>query len=626
MTDLFQPDKDGFPHAMMAPSPSTYGLAALDPDFAASIRSGTANLKESSPRLVFVWKDLAVCTRSNGMVLLNYVSGRVADGFYAVMGPSGSGKTTLLNALACRLDRAMKVSGFMHINGKVFTRNDLKKMAAYVMQDDLMNAYMTVEETLMFAADLRLPRKKFAAEQRRHRVQEVAEAMGVSHIMGVIIGDALNKGVSGGERKRTAVAMELLTKPTLLFLDEPTSGLDSVMSLQLCEHLRTLTDSRTCTVVTTIHQPQTKIFKLFSNLLLLKKGSILYQGTASGALIHFDGVGAPCPAKENPADHFMDAMSVTETSERLVKAYTAPEIDLHENSDQPIIAIQGDRLSWLLQFWTLTRRAFREKWRQRYALFITFAQVVIIGIMFSGAFRPLPATNTRRVARSGALWSCIVNQGIYGTLSAVNSFPRERALVLRERAGGMYCSSAYFMAKCLADLPQQVIAPILFSISMYFLVGFQDTTQKFFFFTLMMILTNLSACGLGLVCAAVCRKVEYSLVLLSMTYEICRCFGSFFLSPSLTPIWLKWIDVLSYAKYGHIGVVMNEYSGLNFKDFNPKGLVAKGRGTNLKTGDDWLINQGYPGYITQNQCVLILFCYIILYRFVAYLGVRFVKF
>jgi ATP-binding cassette, subfamily G (WHITE), member 2 len=127
--------------------------------------------------------------------------------------------------------------------------------------------------------------------ERKSRVDEVLKTVGIDYCRDVIVGDTRHKGISGGERKRLCVAMELITRPKLLFLDEPTSGLDSTTALALMGTLKDLSVRGVCTVVCTIHQPQTKIFNLLDNLLLMKKGEIIYQGSCSRAELYFAEAG-----------------------------------------------------------------------------------------------------------------------------------------------------------------------------------------------------------------------------------------------------------------------------------------------------------------------------------------------
>ena len=240
--------------------------------------------------------------------LLNNISGAITGGLWAVMGivsdttdelvhfhllnyllgPSGSGKSTLLNTLACRLDVNTVVQGEMRLNGAEYDNAELKRIAGYVMQDDLLNGYLTVEETLMYTAKLRLPRD-FTNRQRRDRVDDVMADLGLSHVHNVIVGTPLKKGISGGERKRLCVGMQLLNRPQLLFLDEPTSGLDSVMALDLLHTLHRLahgqSQEKAVTIVCSIHQPQSKIFNLFDSLILLKAGQIIYQGPRQDVMV-----------------------------------------------------------------------------------------------------------------------------------------------------------------------------------------------------------------------------------------------------------------------------------------------------------------------------------------------------
>jgi ATP-binding cassette subfamily G (WHITE) protein 2 len=180
------------------------------------------------------------------------------------------------------------VQGEMRLNGSPYDNAELKRIAGYVMQDDLLNGYLTVEETLMYAAKLRLPRT-FTYKQHKERVNDVMADLGLSHVHNVSVGTPLKKGISGGERKRVCVGMQLLNRPQLLFLDEPTSGLDSVTALDLLRTFHALahgkSQEKAVTIVCSIHQPQSKIFNLFDSLILLKAGNVIYQGPRKQAMV-----------------------------------------------------------------------------------------------------------------------------------------------------------------------------------------------------------------------------------------------------------------------------------------------------------------------------------------------------
>ncbi len=176
----------------------------------------------------------------------------------------------------------------MRLNGVPYDNAELKRVSGYVMQDDLLNGYLTVEETLMYTAELRLPRT-FTNAERKERVEDVMKDLSLLHARNDIIGIQLKHGISGSERKRLCVGMQLLNRPQLLFLDEPTTGLDSVTALDLLYTLTVLahgkSQDKAVTIVCSIHQPQAKIFNLFDSIVLLKAGHIIYQGSRKHSIV-----------------------------------------------------------------------------------------------------------------------------------------------------------------------------------------------------------------------------------------------------------------------------------------------------------------------------------------------------
>ena len=331
------------------------------------------------------------------------------------------GKTTLLSALSLRLDPAkMKITGDVRLNGHQYSRKALKAMSAYVMQDDLLHAELTCAETLYYAAQLRLP-QDFNTEQRQNRIDECIALMGIGHCKDVIVGDTRRKGISGGERKRLCIAIELLSRPLLMFLDEPTSGLDSTTALTVCQALKNLAERGECTVVCTIHQPQQKIFKLFDNLILLKRGKVIYQGSCQKSLLFLESIGLPCPAGVNPADFLLDAIAPTHT-EQIDEAVSerekrAPPIDLSMGADKDYFD-QQSRATWVRQVLIIGRRSLLQYFRRTDIIYLNVISTAAIacfiggGIWYQQGSLEVAAQNTI----TPSLFFGVVTQGIFGSM------------------------------------------------------------------------------------------------------------------------------------------------------------------------------------------------------------------
>ncbi|KAH9327941.1 hypothetical protein KI387_000049, partial [Taxus chinensis] len=269
---------------------STYINAISNPDEVTEI--GTVELAGSIGKMSnfnsdysfgvwLTWKDVWVTVsdpREGSKILVQGLTGYAQPGhMVAIMGPSGSGKSTLLDALAGRLGGATRQAGDILVNGR---RQALSYgTSAYVTQDDILMATLTVGEAVFYSAQLQLPDNMSAAEKRQ-RAEITIKQMGLNDSVNTRIGGWRMKGLSGGQKRRVSIAIEILTRPPLLFLDEPTSGLDSAAAYHVMKRIATLARDDGRTVIASIYQPSDEVFDLFDNLYLLAGGRTVYFGEA----------------------------------------------------------------------------------------------------------------------------------------------------------------------------------------------------------------------------------------------------------------------------------------------------------------------------------------------------------
>lgn len=243
-------------------------------------------------------------TKSEEKVILKGVSGIVEPGeMLAMLGPSGSGKTTLLNVLGGRLRSNTEIQGTITYNNYSFS-TAIKRNIGFVTQDDILYPHLTVTETLVFTALLRLP-NSFTKNEKVSLAETIISQLGLTKCKDSIIGGSLMRGVSGGERKRVSIGQEMLVNPSLLLLDEPTSGLDSTTAQRIVSTLWDLALAGR-TVVMTIHQPSSRLYYMFCKVLLLSEGSPLFFGKGSDAMHYFLSLGYAHTLGMNPADFLLD--------------------------------------------------------------------------------------------------------------------------------------------------------------------------------------------------------------------------------------------------------------------------------------------------------------------------------
>ena len=243
----------------------------------------------------------------DGKTILQNIQGICRPGeVTAIMGASGAGKTTFLDILA-RKNKRGQVNGDFYVNGEKVSDSVYKNVVGFVDQEDTMLPTLTVHETILNSALLRLPRDMGRAAKEQ-RVFEVEKELGIHHIRDSLIGseEGKGRGISGGEKRRVGIACELVTSPSILFLDEPTSGLDAFNAFNVIECLVTLAKTYKRTVVFTIHQPRSNIVALFDRLILLARGKTVFSGPFAQCQSYFDAIGYECPPGFNIADYLVD--------------------------------------------------------------------------------------------------------------------------------------------------------------------------------------------------------------------------------------------------------------------------------------------------------------------------------
>ncbi|SNX83178.1 related to ABC transporter protein [Melanopsichium pennsylvanicum] len=257
------------------------------------------------------WEDVGY--RIGNKALLDGITGSVQPGeVMAIVGASGAGKTTFLDILARREKRGV-TSGTVLINGRKMGNAEYKRVVGFVDQEDLLMETLTVYETVLYSALLRLPRD-MSLEAKKFRTLETMQELGILGIKDSRIGGSgftaggskEGRGISGGEKRRVSIACELVTSPSILFCDEPTSGLDAYNAFNVVQSLVTLAKSYKRTVIFSIHQPRSNIVALFDKLLLLAEGRVVYSGEFSKCADYFDQIGHPCPQGFNIADFLID--------------------------------------------------------------------------------------------------------------------------------------------------------------------------------------------------------------------------------------------------------------------------------------------------------------------------------
>ncbi|NXY54276.1 ABCG2 protein, partial [Callaeas wilsoni] len=596
--------------------------------------------------------------------VLRDVNGIMQPGLNAILGPTGSGKSSLLDILAARKD-PHGLSGDILINGAPQPAN-FKCTSGYVVQDDVVMGTLTVRENLKFSAALRLP-KSVKEQEKNKRVNQIIKELGLSKVADSKVGTQFSRGVSGGERKRTNIGMELITDPAILFLDEPTTGLDASTANAVLLLLKRMSKQRK-TIIFSIHQPRYSIFRLFDNLTLLAAGRVLYHGPAQRAIEHFQSIGYQCEPYNNPADFFLDIINGDSTAVAMNKAdesNTAESTEERSEYDKTLAEQLAEKYSnssyyletkahlesissinkkktkgvfrqityansFLHQLKWVSRRTFKNLIGNPQASIAQVCVTAFLGLIVGAIFFGLKENSAGLQNRVGAMFFLTTNQ-CFSSISAIELFIVEKKIFIHEYISGYYGTSAYFIAKLMADLiPIRTLPSIIFTCIVYFMLGkygLKPTVEAFFtmMFTLMMV--SYTATSMALAIAAGQSVVAIANLLMTITFVFMILFSGLLVNLTSVVSWLSWLKYFSIPRYGMTALQINELTGLNFCSSSNNTLI------NMCvfiyracTGEEYLKSQGIdasPWGLWQNH--LALACMSVLFLTIAYLKLHFMK-
>ncbi|XVF76557.1 hypothetical protein PTKIN_Ptkin13bG0275300 [Pterospermum kingtungense] len=611
----------------------------------------------------------------NTKILLNDISGEAREGeIMAVLGASGSGKSTLIDALANRIAKE-SLKGSLTLNGEVLESRLLRVISAYVMQDDLLFPMLTVEETLMFSAEFRLPRS-LSKKKKKARVQALIDQLGLRNAAKTVIGDEGHRGVSGGERRRVSIGIDIIHDPIVLFLDEPTSGLDSTSAFMVVKVLQRIARSGSI-VILSIHQPSYRIMSLLDRLIFLSRGNTVYSGSPANLPLFFAEFGHPIPGNENRTEFALDLIRELEETpggtKNLVEfnkswqarkkqrngCFTKPNLSLKDAISASISRgklVSGTATSdsnltssvptFANPFWiemaVIAKRSITNSRRTPELFGIRLGAVVVTGIILATMFWHLDNSPKGIQERLG-FFAFAMSTTFYTCAEAIPVFLQERYIFMRETAYNAYRRSSYVLAHSIISIPSLVILSISFAAITFWAVGLAGGLSGFFFFFFTIFASFWAGSSFVTFLSGIVSHVMLGFTVVVAILAYFLLFSGFFISRDRIPLYWIWFHYISLVKYPYEGVLQNEFDdptkcfvrGVQMFDNTPLGAVPTSvklkllqsmssvLGVNITgstcvtTGRDILVQQGITD-INKWNCLWIIIAWGFLFRILFY--------
>lgn len=559
-----------------------------------SLTADQSNIKDPKTRVTLEWKNLgaelekpnwlsSLWRRKGGdgpEVLMKRVSGSVGPGdILLVLGSSGSGKTLLLNALAGRLVPGVSFTGDIKVNGSLFNRDYIYAVAFIPQSTSFLDELMTVEESLVFTSTLCLP-QEYKSEERKERIDFVLTKLGLRDSASSRISD-----LSHGERKRLAIAQQLLREPRVMILDEPTTGLDSTSAKTLINQLHLLTITDNITMIMSLHQPRSVTYDLFSSVTLLTRGQQVYYGSNRRILGYFRQLGFNCSKEENPADFLVELVSekqlydedgqvkdgIDEEGRKRIdllieswaKSSESHTVECNKaRKSAPLFQSYEYNASRWCEIKTLFQRELLHWRRCGRSFFLTLLGNILLGVFLGFIWFQIPDDGYQAVQnRIGVVQFIPKDRAITIAILLVVATSKER--VIAERGTLMYRSSSHFAAFMLFYWLIEIVYQTLYSIVYYYIAGLKATP-----FTAILIQIGLQTLmltalySIGIIVPFFTRSPKSSFTVGMLIWYILALFNGLYANLSEVSWVLRWICYLSPEFYYFTGAVQNEFAGL----------------------------------------------------------------
>ncbi|XP_028753202.1 ABC transporter G family member 11-like isoform X1 [Neltuma alba] len=561
------------------------------------------------------WKDVWVTASSSGKKkkgvngsrkILEGLTGYAKPGqLLAIMGPSGCGKSTLLDTLAGRLGSNTRQAGEILINGH--KQALAYGTSAYVTQDDTLLTTLTVGEAVNYSAQLQLP-DTMSKEEKKERAEFTIREMGLQDAINTRIGGWGCKGISGGQKRRVSICIEILTRPRLLFLDEPTSGLDSAASYYVMSRIASLDrkDGIQRTIIASIHQPSTEVFQLFDNLCLLSYGRTVFFGPVSAASEFFASNGFPCPALQNPSDHFLKTINndfddqqdielgfvgtqrktTEEAIEMLVKSYKSSNLNQQVEAEVAALSPQETGMvekkkekrghaSFHTQCIVLTKRSFVNMRRDVGYYWLRLVIYVAVALGLATVFYDLGTSKRSSVQDRVSLLAFVSSFITFMTIGGFPSFVEDMKVFQRERLNGHYGVTAYVIGNTLSSIPYLVLATLIPGAIAYYLPGLQNSAEHFMFFCSVLFSCLMLVESLMMIVASIVPNFLMGIITGAGLQGIMILAGGFFRLPNDLPriFWKYPLFYVAFHRYAYQGLFKNEFEGLRFDNHSGEEIL-----------------------------------------------------